>query len=45
VASPWREAERTRFLFEHVGALEPLIYRSGSDFSAIAAPLRKRYGF
>jgi hypothetical protein len=45
IASPWREAERTRFLFEHVGALTPLIYRSGSEFSAIAAPLRKRYGF
>jgi hypothetical protein len=45
IASPWREAERTRFLFEHVAALEPLVYRSGSDFAAIAQPLRERYGF
>lgn len=45
VASPWREAERTRFLFDHVAKLEPLIYQSGSDFAAIAAPLRERYGF
>ena len=45
VASPWREAERTRFLFDHVASLEPLIYQSGSDFSAIAEPLRVRYGF
>jgi hypothetical protein len=45
VASPWREAERTRFLFDHVASLEPLIYQSGSDFFAIAEPLRARYGF
>jgi hypothetical protein len=45
IASPWREAERTRFLFDRVATLEPLIYQSGSDFAAIAEPLRERYGF
>jgi hypothetical protein len=44
-SSPWREAERIRFLFDHVGPLSPLLYRSGSDFGAIAEPLRGRYGF
>lgn len=44
-SSPWREVERTRFLFEQVGRLEPMHYRSGSDFSKISDPLRDRYGY
>ncbi|WP_158013837.1 hypothetical protein [Sphingomonas sanxanigenens] len=44
-SSPWREGERVRFLFDTISRLEPLAYRSGSDFGGIAAPLQARYGF
>lgn len=43
-SSPWREGDRVRFLFDTVSRLEPLVYRSGSDFAGIADPLRARYG-
>jgi hypothetical protein len=45
MSSPWREPERTRFLLDKISLLSPMIYRSGSNFDAIAEPLRERYGF
>lgn len=42
-SSPWREADRVRFLFDTISRLEPLVYRSGSDFDRISDPLRRRY--
>lgn len=43
-SSPWREAERVRFLFDTISRLTPMVYRSGADFARIAEPLRARYG-
>jgi hypothetical protein len=43
-SSPWRETERAKMLFELVAPLAPMTYRSGADFSGIAAPLISRYG-
>jgi hypothetical protein len=37
--SPWREAQRARFLFDAVGALPAFTWQSGSDFAHIATPL------
>ena len=43
-SSPWREVERARFLMDLAANLPCFTYQSGSDFSQISEPLRKRYG-
>lgn len=45
MATPWRENRRMQFILDHVGSLEPLVYRSGRDFLRTCEPLKERYNF